>query len=321
MNQARQFWSFVLLAFVATPVTAHDSLPIALTLDQTGEREYSLRARFPPGFPPGMEPVPGVALPCAAIKQQGSAILIRCPDAAPPPALTLDFPGPATNAPILLRLSLADDQQRTLVSPPGTARIELPARQARAEVFAGYFRAGLGHIATGFDHLAFLVCLMLIAARPARIAWTVTGFTLGHALTLSLASLGLAMASSSAIEALIALSIVFAAAEIARGNRDSLTWRKPALVASLFGLLHGLGFAGALREIGLPQNEAPLALFAFNLGIEAGQLVFVVALLGLVWAGLRLWRSARERFPKPALAAWPIGIISGLWFFERLGAL
>ena len=314
-----------LLLLLATPSRAHDALPIALSLDQTGEREYSLRARFPPTFPPGMTPQPDIAAPCKPVRRQATTLVIRCPDAAPPAALMLAYPGPSGNAPILLRLSYADGQRQTIVAPAGTTRLELPARQSRGGVFTGYFRAGLDHIFGGADHLLFLVCLMLIAQRPGRIAWTVTGFTLGHALTITLASLGLVMVDSGLAEILIALSIVFAAAEIARGRKDSLTWRRPALVAALFGLVHGLGFAGALREIGLPQGEVPLALLAFNLGIELGQLIFVLALLLLAgaarWTALRFWLSSAARMPAPGLAAWPIGLVASLWFFTRLNSL
>ncbi|MDG2004049.1 MAG: HupE/UreJ family protein [Novosphingobium sp.] len=314
----------LLLALLAVPSHAHDALPIALSLDQTGEREYSLRARFPPTFADDETPQSGVAAPCEIHRQRATTQVIQCPDASTPPALTLTYPGPAGNAPILLRLSYVDGQRQTLVSPAGTSRIALPDRQTRSGVFSGYFRSGLSHIFGGADHLLFLVCLMLIAQRPVRIAWTVTGFTLGHALTISLAALGLAMVDAGAVEVLIALSIVFAAAEIARGRKDSLTWRKPSLVAALFGLLHGLGFAGALNEIGLPQGEVPVALLAFNLGIETGQLAFVAALMLLAgaahWLALHFWPSP-ERIPAPALAAWPIGIIASLWFFARLHAL
>lgn len=307
----------LLLVMLAAPLRAHDALPIALTLDQTGAREYSLRAKFPPAYPMGMEPELGVAAPCEVAKGSVNTLLIRCPDARRPGAITLAWPGPSGNAPVLARLAYIDGERQTLVAPPGSRRLALPAQQSRAGVFAGYFRAGLEHIATGFDHLLFLVCLMLIAGGLGRVAWTVTGFTLGHALTISFASLGLVRVDPGAVEVLIALSIAFAAAEIVRGERDTLTWRKPALVAALFGLLHGLGFAGALREIGLPHGEVPLALLAFNLGIEAGQLVFVAVLFALMWAVLRLWRSA----PAPALAAWPIGVVASFWFVDRLAGL
>jgi len=315
----------LLLALIATPSWAHDALPIALSLDETGEHQYSLRARIPPTFPVGMVPWPKAAAPCSTVRRQATTSVIRCPDADPPAAIELLYPDVAGNAPILLRLSYADGLRRTMVAPPGTLRLELPAKVTLVGVFSGYFRAGVGHIGGGVDHLLFLVCLMLIAGSMQRIVWTVTGFTLGHALTLSLATLGLVMVDPGTVEVLIALSIVFAAAELTRQRKDSLTFRKPALVAALFGLLHGLGFAGALRDIGLPQGEVPLALLSFNLGIETGQLVFVVALLSLAgavgWAVLRYRPSLPVRLPAPSLAAWPIGVVASFWFFARLAAL
>ncbi|MCB2073219.1 MAG: HupE/UreJ family protein [Novosphingobium sp.] len=310
---------------ISTPSHAHDALPIALSLDQTGPSDYSLRARFPPAIPEMMRPQLDVAAPCKTVGRKAAIIQVRCPGERPPSAVTLAWPGAAGNAPVLLRVSYANGQSATLVSPPGAGRLELPGRQTRASVFAGYFSAGLDHIFGGADHLLFLVCLVLIARRPKRIAWTVTGFTLGHALTISLATLGLLLVDSGVVEVLIALSIVFVAAEVARGPGNSMSWRMPVLVAALFGLLHGLGFAGALREIGLPTGEVPLSLTAFNLGIEAGQLIFVVGLvlaaaLARVLVG-RFFSQPATRWQQPGLAAWPIGIVASLWFFERLHSL
>ena len=325
MIRAVRLCAFLLLIVLAAPSRAHDALPIALSLDQTGARDYSLRSRFPPTFPDAMTPQPDVSAPCRTVRRQAATLLIRCPDDTPPAALTLSYPGPAGNAPIMLRLSYSSGQRQTLVVPAGTTRLDLPARQTRTHVFAGYLKAGLDHIFGGTDHLLFLVCLMLIAQVPRRIAWTVTGFTLGHAVTLSLATLGLVLVDSGTVEVLIALSIVFAAAEIARERRDSLTWRMPALVAALFGLLHGLGFAGALREIGLPQGEVPLSLAAFNLGIEAGQLAFVLAVILIAvtarWLVRRYRPSLSGAMAAPTVAAWPIGIVASMWFFARLHAL
>ncbi|MCB2077752.1 MAG: HupE/UreJ family protein [Novosphingobium sp.] len=325
MSRFARFFTLLFLALIASPSRAHDALPIALTLEQVDAQAYSLRIRFPPAIPEAYRPVPDVSPPCQVTSWQSALLAIRCPDATPPEAITLDWPGRAGNAPIMLRVTYQGGQQATTVSPPGATRLALPERQTPGAVFTGYFRSGIEHIFGGADHLLFLVCLMLIARRPARIAWTVTGFTLGHAVTISLASLDLVRIDSGVVEVLIALSIVFAASEIVRGRRDDLMWRKPVLVAALFGLLHGLGFAGALREIGLPQQEVLLSLLAFNLGIEAGQIAFVGLLL-LAFEATRHLSSGQpgpvlRRIAFTSLAAWPIGIVASLWFFERLSGL
>ena len=142
-----------------------------------------------------------------------------------------------------------------------------------------YLVFGIEHILEGFDHLLFVACLIFIAGTWRRILVTITGFTLAHSVTLTLAGLGLVRLPIPPIEAVIALSIVFLAREIALDRRDTLTWRYPIAVSATFGLLHGFGFASALAEIGLPQTEIPAALLAFNVGVEVGQILFVTAVL------------------------------------------
>jgi hydrogenase/urease accessory protein HupE len=185
-------------------------------------------------------------------------------------------------------------------------------------VFGEYFNLGVEHILTGWDHLAFLLCLLVIAGTPRRILWTVTGFTAGHAVTISCSALGLASLPRAPVEAAIALSIMIVAGEIWRNDRSTLSWRFPLVVSSGFGLLHGFGFASALADIGLPQTEVPLALLAFNLGIEAGQLAFVLA-CGLVWLIVR--RLPQRRLPSRAVAGATLalftGSIAGFWFVDR----
>jgi hydrogenase/urease accessory protein HupE len=309
---------------VSAASKAHDALPLAIALDQVTVEDYTVRMRVPPAAA-GQAPQLAVGKPCAMTRRQGETATIRCPSGTPPSALELTYGSPARPVPIVVRLSYLGQEPRTIAAAPGTTRVQLPSRETAPSVFSGYFVAGLEHIAGGFDHLLFLLCLMLIAGTPRRILLTVTGFTLGHALTISLAALGAIRIHSGLVEVLIALSIVFVAAEIARNRRTTLTWRYPALVATLFGLLHGLGFAGALREIGLPEAWVPVSLAAFNLGIEAGQVVFAVTLLALAWLARRvvprLPRSVRPALSPSAVAAWPIGLIAGTWFFIRASSL
>jgi hydrogenase/urease accessory protein HupE len=190
------------------------------------------------------------------------------------------------------------------------------------EVARTYTRLGIEHILTGFDHLLFVLALVLLVRGTRRLLWTVTAFTLAHSITLALATLGVIRVPGPPVEATIALSIVFVASEIvqqARG-REGLAARKPWLVAFSFGLLHGLGFAGALAEVGLPQNAIPLALLFFNLGVEIGQLLFIAAVLLLARLAQRLAAGRIDPARASLVAAYAIGGMASYWVIERVSA-
>jgi hydrogenase/urease accessory protein HupE len=195
------------------------------------------------------------------------------------------------------------------------------------QVWRSYFIIGMEHILAGWDHLLFVIALVLIVANKAGRVWAVvkaaTAFTLAHSITLALVTLGYAGLPQAPVEALIALSIVFLAVELARGGGDGdealeETWtrRWPWLVAFVFGLLHGFGFAGALREIGLPQGEIPAALISFNLGVEAGQLLVIAAVLAIRAIITRL--RAQWTGPAVKFAAYGTGIIGSYWLIDRV---
>ena len=150
-----------------------------------------------------------------------------------------------------------------------------------------YTVLGIEHILTGVDHLMFVLALIMLVRGTRRLLVTVTAFTLAHSITLALATLGIIHVPGPPVEATIALSIVFVASEIVQGLRghEGLAAKKPWLVAFSFGLLHGLGFAGALAEVGLPVNAIPLALLFFNIGVEIGQLLFIAAVIAAARAG------------------------------------
>ena len=192
----------------------------------------------------------------------------------------------------------------------------IAARPSAWQVWQSYFTIGVEHILAGWDHLLFVIALVLLVARPWPVVKAATAFTLAHSLTLAAVTLGFAGIRQDVVEALIALSIVFLAVEIARGHRDTLTQRLPWLVAFAFGLLHGFGFAGALREIGLPEGEVPAALVSFNLGVEAGQLLVIGAVLAL----MALLRRLRPQAVPHTLrfASYPIGIIGAYWMIDRV---
>jgi hypothetical protein len=184
-----------------------------------------------------------------------------------------------------------------------------------------YTALGVEHILLGIDHLLFVLCLLLIVRGPWMLVKTITAFTIAHSFTLGLATLGIVHIPTRPVEAAIALSIVFLAAEIlhARQGRIGLTYQNPWAVALGFGLLHGLGFAGALSEIGLPQSEIPVALLFFNVGVEIGQLLFVLAFLLL----RRALASIEFRWPQAVqlMPVYLVGTVATYWLLQRIDSI
>ncbi|AQS39144.1 HupE / UreJ protein [Shewanella psychrophila] len=230
-----------------------------------------------------------------------------------------------TTTDILIRVQhLNGATQMARLTPVNTSFvIESAAESSNAEVIKVYTLLGIEHILLGFDHLLFVFALLLIIKDRRRLIGAITAFTLAHSITLALASLGIASIALPPVEAVIALSILFLAVEIIHGQKGKvgIAERSPWMVAFIFGLLHGFGFAGALAEIGLPQNAIPLALLFFNVGVELGQLAFVAAVLiaggiSLRWVNLG-WISPHSRSQALTLMAYGIGGLSAFWVIER----
>lgn len=190
----------------------------------------------------------------------------------------------------------------------------------RGQVAWSYFVIGIEHIVFGIDHLLFVLCLVLLIRGGWMVVKTVTAFTLAHSITLAGTTLGWFGLPQQPVEVVIALSIVFLAVEIVKRKDGAprLSERIPWLVAFLFGLLHGFGFAGALNEIGLPEGEVPTALLTFNLGVEAGQIAIVVVALAILSA-LRRIKPAAVR-PATQCMTYAIGIVASVWLIERMFA-
>jgi hypothetical protein len=220
----------------------------------------------------------------------------------------------------LVRVEFLDGSAWVRRLTPQESTATIPARQGGWSVAGLYLKLGLEHILLGFDHLLFVLGLLIITRGTWRLVKTVTAFTLAHSITLALATLGYVHVPSAPVEALIALSIVFVAVEIVRlqQGQEGVAARTPWLVAFIFGLLHGLGFAGALSEVGLPDGHIPLALLFFNVGVEVGQLVFIAVVLSVTALLLR-FRSAWPRWAGLA-APYAIGSIAMFWVIERAAA-
>jgi hypothetical protein len=244
---------------------------------------------------------------------------VRCPDGLA--GGRLEIAGlAATLTDALVRIEASDGSARVARLTPRAPALVVAAEPARGEVAATYLGLGVEHILAGADHLFFVLALVLLVREPRRLVATVTAFTVAHSATLAAATLGLVRLTPAPVEAVIALSIVFVAGEIvheARG-RPGLSARRPWVVAFAFGLLHGLGFAGALREVGLPARSIPLALLFFNVGVELGQLLFLACMLPLV----ALARRAARRWPAAAAQApaYGIGAVAAWWTLERIAA-
>lgn len=229
----------------------------------------------------------------------------------------------ATMTDVLARLERLDGSVQMERLTPAAPGFTVAAAQGWSGVASTYFVLGVEHILFGVDHLLFVLALLMLVGGWKQLVGTITAFTVAHSITLALATLGYVRVPVPPIEALIALSIAFVAAEIVRRRRHraGLAERWPWAIAFLFGLLHGLGFASALGEVGLPQQAIPLALLFFNLGVETGQLVFVAAVLLLV-AGLHWLMRASPRRDMAwrraeTTAAYAIGTIACFWVVER----
>jgi hypothetical protein len=221
---------------------------------------------------------------------------------------------------VLVRIESGYGSVRTARLTPANPSFVVPEAPGPLMVLRAYVGLGVEHILFGIDHLLFVLCLILLVGRLRQLVTTITAFTLAHSITLAAATLGLIRVPTAPVEATIALSIVFLASELVRdeGRRAVVARYYPWLVAFSFGLLHGLGFAGALAEAGLPQGEIPLTLFAFNVGVELGQLAFVTVVLTLV----RLVRLLPLRLPPwgQGVAGYAIGSLAAFWVFARLAA-
>lgn len=320
-------WCVLVWAVIcALPVAqAHEIRPAYLQIDETSPQQYELLWKIPtnygmvqnirPLFDAGftLAALPGEALVNGFVifryrlsgdaALQGSRLTIE----------NLD----RTTIETLVNISLLDGSRHSLLLKPKDNSALIPERQTAWQLVYSYTQLGVEHILAGWDHLAFVAALMLIVSGWSMLLKTITAFTLAHSITLGLATFGYVSLPPPPVEALIALSILLIAVEAVhlRHGRQTLASRWPWLVAFAFGLLHGFGFAGALKEIGLPPGDVPLALLFFNVGVELGQLLFISLLLSLQ----ALLRS-KANFPKygSVWLAYGIGTLATFWLIERL---
>jgi len=327
---------FALLVILAAATTqAHDARPNYVQITETDPNTFSIMWKVPASMPGGALPYPTMPEGCFADRQPAWQLtgaeyigqqVFRCDSGLSGRMVGIEFPTINPSLSTLYKIRLANGENHLRILSPSETEWTVPDAENRFAVATEYTLLGVEHIWIGIDHLLFVACLLFIARTPRRLLITITGFTVAHSITLALSALDLVRIPTPPVEAMIALSVVFMAWEIAKDNRDSLTHRYPVAVAGSFGLLHGFGFAAVLRDIGLPQTELPTALLFFNVGVEIGQVLFVLALVTAFMvlrpAFVRLLRSATDNdvhwSSLTVPASYLIGTVASMWMIERV---
>jgi len=304
--------SFILWFLIGNSVLADDFRPLYIELKEIEPHRYTLRVKAPPQNLASNKP--SVQFPNFCQLEPRTRVLYTCAEDLAGSLISFSYPSYGVNNSTVVKMVFLSGEKYTLTLSRGVYEWVVPEREEVLSISAQYTWLGTEHIWIGFDHLLFVLCLILIARDIRRILVTITGFTFAHSITLALAALDVVRLPVPPIEAVIALSVLFLAAEIARGPGDNLTWRHPIIVSSSFGLLHGLGFAAVLSEIGLPQTEVVVGLIFFNIGVEIGQVLFALIIIFVLnFLEGRAWFQSFGR----ALAGYCIGIVSAYWFIDR----
>jgi hypothetical protein len=237
----------------------------------------------------------------------------------------------ATMTDVLVRVENLDGTTQVTRLTPSSPSFVVSAALGALEVCRTYLVLGVEHILFGVDHLLFVLALLILVKGWRKLVGTITAFTVAHSITLAAATLGFVHVPPKPVEAMIALSIVFVVCEIIhrRSGRSGLTETWPWAIAFTFGLLHGLGFAGALREVGLPQNAIPLALLFFNVGVELGQLLFISFVMAVIAVAVHAAKKLTRSNVTPQFAfnwcehisAYAIGSVAMFWVIQRTAAI
>jgi hypothetical protein len=310
----------------ALPAGAHESRPGYLELTETGQGQYDMLWKQPANGEYTLRLNPVFPTDCTLTgadnrRLMPGAMLTRfrlaCPNGLEGRPIMIDGLE-MTLTDVLVRLHRLDGREETHLARATDTTVTIGGGGGGWARAGTYLRLGIQHIALGVDHLLFVLGLLLIVRDRWTLLKTISAFTVAHSLTLAAATFGLASVPGQPLNAAIALSILFLGVEVVRSNRgeDSLTARKPWLVAFAFGLLHGFGFATGLTAMGLPRAEIPQALLLFNVGVEIGQLAFVAIVLGLEQA----FRRMEIVWPRPvaALPAFVVGVAGAFWTWQRL---
>jgi len=271
-----------------------------------------LPASLAPYGPPSSHDIPGAKIQYATYQAKDGALAGE--------TITIDGLS-ATQIDVMVRINFVDGSTQSAILRPASPSFTVPSPGTKGEIAWVYLRLGVEHILQGIDHLLFVLGLLLIVGSRYTLIKTITAFTIAHSITLAIATLGYASAPVPPLNAAIALSILFLGPEIVRvwRGQTSFTIRHPWVVAFVFGLLHGFGFASGLTTIGLSRVEIPVALLLFNVGVEIGQLFFVLIIVLLE----RSFRILDIRWPcwAEALPAYTIGGLGAFWTIQRVAIM
>ena len=359
----RRLLAVVFLLFcIVMPTKAHEGRPVFIELNAAqvsddGSFDYQMRWKIPPVLSKGQEPVISlvadvcdISLPVMSGQgrtanelagqslPQGLIGTKRYHCSAETKDVSVSIAYPAANPALssLIVLTEPSGASRHIFSAPEKTIVSISVDSSASDVAIQYMLGGIKHILMGWDHLLFVLCLLLIAGSLRRILIAITGFTIAHTVTLVLASLNLIAVPNIFVEALIALSIVVLAAEIIKvrrylpvgsvvllpnmkdpDSRLSLSWRFPVLVAIGFGFVHGFGFASVLSDLGLPHSMKITALLFFNIGVELGQLVFISVVIGsALVVGKFVAVPIQTRIVN--LGVYLVGVVASYWLIQRL---
>jgi len=326
----------IFFALAPSPVSAHEVRPAYLELRQTGTDTYDVLWKVPARgdnmrlgiyveFPSGAT---NVTTPRTLFANNASTERWSIRRTGGLTGDAIHIAGlAATMTDVLVRIENLNGTTQVTRVIPSSPSFVIAAAPSALEVTRTYLVLGVEHILFGVDHLLFVLALLILVKGWRKLVGTITAFTVAHSITLAAATLGFVHVPSKPVEATIALSIVFVACEIVhrRQGRSGLTEMWPWVIAFSFGLLHGLGFAGALREVGLPQNAIPLALLFFNVGVELGQLLFIGAVMAVIAVAVRASRKFNRWNIAPQsafswcenLSAYAIGAVAAFWLIER----
>jgi len=328
-------FSLLLLLVVASVSSAHDARPNYVQVTETTPNTYSVMWKVPASVPGAVLPYPIFPEGCvaerqAAWREAGAEYMgqqvFACDAGLSGRKVGIRFPDINPSLSTLYKVRFANGEEHVKILKPGQDDWTVPAAENRFGVAKEYTLLGIEHIWAGIDHLLFVACLLFVAQTPRRLLITITGFTVAHSITLALSTLDVVRIATPPVEAVIALSVVFLAWEIAKQDDASLAYRFPVAVSASFGLLHGFGFAAVLRDIGMPQTALPTALLFFNVGVEVGQILFVLALLVAFFA-LRPGLARLLKTPSDPVTHWEsltvpasyvIGSIATYWMIDRV---
>lgn len=324
----RVLYALALLLALGGVGLAHELRPGFLEITQTGTETYDVRFKVPARG--DMRFGLYVRLPdeCAGApahnERTASAIVekldVRCPGGLAGRQVSIDgLAGTFTD--VVARVELADGAVQGARLTPDQPYFTVAAAPTWLDTARTYFILGVEHILLGVDHLLFVLALFILVGNTWMLLKVITAFTVAHSITLAVAALDIVQIPQAPVEAVIALSIMFVAAETLprRHNGHDLANKAPWIIAFAFGLLHGLGFGGGLKEIGLPQSDVPLALLTFNLGVEAGQVLFVLAVLGLK-AVFDRFLELKQPWARTAIG-YGIGSLAAMWFVQRVALM